>query len=105
MVRRPKLYKRIVTGASATGGVLGATAGFGIDTALVPTDAGNCQKLLDLIDDKRVFYDPVAWENGRWSLKSVAEVRKMATATASLMEAEEGVGEVKHIATACRRFM
>ena len=105
MASRPKMHKRMITGGSISAGAFGVSGGLGVSTSMFPTDAAHCRKLLDVIDDKRAFIDVGPRENGQWVVESLSEVRKMATATASLLESEEGVAEVKNIATACRVFM
>ena len=96
---RPRRYRRIITG----GGI--STGGISVDTSLLPTEAHHCQQLVDLIDDKDAFVAPHSMELGDEVVSSIAEVRRMATSTKSLLDSEETRAETENIATACRNFM
>lgn len=98
---RPRRHKRVITG----GGGSAAGFGFSVSTALVPTDAQHCQVLVDVIDDKDAFVMDPNREDGARVIASIAEVRKLATSTGSLVDSVEGMEEAQNIATACRTFM
>lgn len=100
---RPTRYKRVITGAGMGIGVSGFSAAMA--TALVPSDEQHCQVLIDVIDDKDAFVMSPNREVGTRVVSSIAEVRKLATSTVSLVDSVEAMEEAKNIATACRTFM
>jgi hypothetical protein len=100
---RPKRYKRVITGAGIGFGASGFSASMA--TALVPSDGQHCQVLVDVIDDKDAFVMSPTREVGTRVLVSIAEVRKLATSTVSLVDSVEVMEEARNIATACRTFM
>lgn len=105
----PRYTKRVITGGSLTPGWDPATGSFslglGIDTEVLRTDAFHVQALVDLIDSKDLFSAPVHTEVARHTVSSAAEVRSMATSTASIVESIEAREESLRIATAGRRYM
>lgn len=100
---RPKRYKRVITGAGIGFGASGFSASMA--TALVPADEQHCQVLIDVIDDKDAFVMSPNREDGTWVVSSIAEVRKLATSTLSLVDSVEAMEEARNIANACRTFM
>lgn len=97
--RGPNRFRRVLTGVSIS------LTGGGIDTALVGTDGQHLQKLVDFIDDKGVFSDPIPQEVPSYLLAPVEQTRKLATAVKSEVHSEEAASIAGHIASACRTFM
>lgn len=99
----PPGYRRVITGGSIGAGGGGLT--LGLDTELVRTDGHHAQVLVDFIDDKDVFVAPFHLEVPDHAIKSVKEVRSLATSTATLLGSAEAADRARAIASACRVFM
>lgn len=97
--RRMKKYRRVLTGVSVS------LSGLGGSSTLVQTDQSHLDNLVNLIDNKGVFYDDLDIEKSAYLVDSVKEVRTLATATESLVESVEAYEIASNIADACRVFM
>lgn len=76
-----------------------------ISGELIDSDAKQLRELVNVIDDKGVFFDPYHLEVPGYFITSIEEVRKAATATKSKVRSGEAAEIADRIATACRIFM
>lgn len=71
--RGPNKFRRRVTGASAS------LTGGGVSAALVKTDGAYLQELIDFLDDKGAFFDPIHAEVPRYVTEAVPGSKKISS--------------------------